>query len=850
LLYRLGSTIIDIGSIIDDRYEIVSCLGQGGAGVVYRCHDRKSDRSFAIKVLSTARLQNTQAVLRFQQEAQIAARLNHPYVARLHDYGVTSDGQPYLVMDLINGSTLASKIASQGQLPVDETLHIFSWVCDALNHAHQRQILHRDLKPSNIMLTESADGVHCISVLDFGIAKMLGASDAPSLRLTQTGEILGSPLYMSPEQATGTAIDQRSDLYSLGCTMYEALTGGPPHIGDNPMSTLLKRETDKPLRMNEASLGRRFSEELEDVVAKLLNRDPDLRFQSALELKEALVKLLEQHPQISVPANKTATGHSVKHKSSIPYGELALYASLLCGILFIGYLVFPPTPTKQQSKAPVVPSIEKPQKPLQVTHIDFNVDRSLRQAEKLKNKKQFALAAQKYKQAIHDYETKFGADDPGVATILDDLAELYAIAHDSGEELKTRERALAIYQQAADENDPSLLASILAAAECNKEGGRRDSALYARAITLYEQAAKQYRLYPRDKWFKIAQGLNDCVNELQRHNDYKKDEEAFKAALPLFDATVGPSDNLTMSVAWNLAEHFRARRDFASAIEYDKRVLRVCQADPRVDRNHLYNAYLALGKDYSWNLDSKSNSERWPLAQAYFQKAIKVCQDSPQGMYAQMGQALMNEAEREVELAQNGDTKHTMAAAREMLNRASLAFDRQKDGQVGIGECFNNIAHTYELEKNQPMAREYRRRAKESFQQRIQVLVRSPNPNLDELLDVRLAYAYACASCGEYAKAESLVTQQADYALSRYGHNNIRYAECLGILAQVYRLQAKLSEILQAEKELASIYNEVFGPQDFRTQTAHEACDAYAQELKNRSKQSSADKNSAEAPAK
>jgi len=197
----------------------------------------------------------------------------------VHDFGVTESGQPYMVMDFVDGKTLSEVISRDGQLSQERFLRIFSQVCEALAHAHKRGVLHRDLKPSNIMLVRTFEGEEEVRIMDFGIAKLVGDTSERAQALTKTGEAVGSPLYMSPEQARGHKTDLRTDLYSLGCVMYECITGSPPFVGKSALDTMLMHMNDKPLSIRQASLGKIVDPRVERVVIKLLEKNPDERYQ-------------------------------------------------------------------------------------------------------------------------------------------------------------------------------------------------------------------------------------------------------------------------------------------------------------------------------------------------------------------------------------------------------------------------------------------------------------------------------------------------------------------------------------------------------------------------------------------
>src|SRR5262249_42826160 len=187
---------------------------------------------------------------RFQKEAQAVGNLDHPNIVKVFDFGVDEKDRPYLVMDFLEGKTLGELIKTHGSLPMDQAVHIFEQACDSLDHAHGKGLVHRDLKPGNIMVVKGHRDDHSVKILDFGIAKIVGDGGAVSQTLTNTGEIFGSPLYMSPEQCQTGSLDLRSDIYSMGCLMYETLAGKPPLQGATAYETIYKHinEMPKPLR--------------------------------------------------------------------------------------------------------------------------------------------------------------------------------------------------------------------------------------------------------------------------------------------------------------------------------------------------------------------------------------------------------------------------------------------------------------------------------------------------------------------------------------------------------------------------------------------------------------------------
>ena len=279
-----------IGRTLADRYQVESIIGTGGMGVVYKAWQEGLKRSVAIKVLRHQFLNDEMSVKRFQQEAIAASRLAHPHIVALHDYGSTGDGYLFMVMDIIDGKSLAQEEREKKTIGVDRSIKIITQVCEALEHAHRNGIVHRDLKPGNIMLTNFHGEQDYVKLVDFGIAKLLVKEE--DQELTQKGEVFGSPLYMSPEQCLGHNLDGRSDIYSLGTVLYEALTGFVPHLGRNAIETIDMQIHKEPMPFAAKRPDIYIPERLEAVVLKALAKDPTARQQTmkefALELEAAV----------------------------------------------------------------------------------------------------------------------------------------------------------------------------------------------------------------------------------------------------------------------------------------------------------------------------------------------------------------------------------------------------------------------------------------------------------------------------------------------------------------------------------------------------------------------------------
>lgn len=279
-----------VGTVFADKYQILKVLGSGGMSVIYQARHKYMERICAVKLLHPFLLQDAAMFQRFQYEAKAASTLNHPNVVGVHDFGITSDGRAYLVMDYLSGEDLSSILEREIILPEPQAREIFRQACMGLDHAHSKGVIHRDLKPSNLFLEPQEDNTIIVKLVDFGIAKISTGQDGSQSgqNLTRTGEVFGSPLYMSPEQCAGKSLDARSDIYSFGCLMYEALAGKTPLIGNTALDTMHMHLREVPQRPSEAAPRIVISHELELVVMRCLEKRPEDRFESVAELYECL----------------------------------------------------------------------------------------------------------------------------------------------------------------------------------------------------------------------------------------------------------------------------------------------------------------------------------------------------------------------------------------------------------------------------------------------------------------------------------------------------------------------------------------------------------------------------------
>lgn len=293
--FSMAAAHISVGDLVEDQYRVISILGSGSMGTVYTVEDREGAR-WALKVIKVRDDASRQIVKRFYREALAVSKLDHPGIVKIERFAVDErSGLPFQTMEFVEGQTLYDYV-SHGDRSVAVCIEVISQLLDALQHAHELGIVHRDLKPENVMVLPNADGSLCIKVLDFGIAKILEhEGDAPTL--TATGVAVGTPYYMSPEQAKGESVTPRSDLYSVGCLLYEMLVDSPPFVGDDFMSILISHVRSPIPEVPETSIqGETIPTNVRASIRQSLAKKTGGRQQTALEMKHQLMKLSEPEP--------------------------------------------------------------------------------------------------------------------------------------------------------------------------------------------------------------------------------------------------------------------------------------------------------------------------------------------------------------------------------------------------------------------------------------------------------------------------------------------------------------------------------------------------------------------------
>ena len=277
------------GVLIDGRYRLKEKLGEGGMGTVYKVEHVRMGKVLALKVLRPEVALDKQLKQRFQQEARVVSRLSHTNTIQVFDFGELEDGSLYIAMEYLHGRDLAWTLRTHGSMSQERAVSIGSQVLASLSEAHEQGIIHRDIKPANVMLIKRKDDEDLVKVLDFGIAKLV--VDEQRKDITGVSDFLGTPAYMSPEQAQGEDLDARSDLYSVGALLFELVTGRGVFLGPNPMSIVTQHITDMPPRFSDAVPGKPISQSLEQLIRKALAKRPEDRFANADEMRKMLEKV-------------------------------------------------------------------------------------------------------------------------------------------------------------------------------------------------------------------------------------------------------------------------------------------------------------------------------------------------------------------------------------------------------------------------------------------------------------------------------------------------------------------------------------------------------------------------------
>lgn len=545
----------DLPQFPQTSFKIVETLGQGGMGTVYRVRDENLQVDFAVKVLRQELAKDRNLVSRFKKEAEAAGELSHANLATIYKTGECLDGRPYLVMDYVPGASLAAVLQKEGHLRAERALDIFLQICEVVDYAHSKGIIHRDLKPSNVLLVKE-DNLERIKLVDFGIARVLPHISGETLKLTTADQVLGSPLYMSPEQCQGDELGRQSDIYSLGCLMYETLTGRVPFLGENSIKTILKHLNEEPAHLSVHLKSAELPQGLSQVVLKCLEKTPQERYQTAELLAKDLEAIKEGRLPTAAkqPQKRSQPGTNIVSTLVRVVLPTAFAAAIVCGTI-IGMLV-----TSNQQVPNMVPhyATEGEEK---ILLRDLALEQS---AEQIDNKRladlsykialyyyrtgQYAKAENYCKLAIAYLETKEGAQSAGLGPYLSKLASILDRQGQYEEAIATSKRALALEEKNLGPNHFKLAETLNSlAVACDMHGDSKDAEIY------YRRAIELMTHKYADRNIRLSTFLTNYGEFHYARGRYQEAEALYRKALAIQEKHVSHSHNTKRSYSDNLA---------------------------------------------------------------------------------------------------------------------------------------------------------------------------------------------------------------------------------------------------------------------------------------------------------
>lgn len=576
---ELISTMRDpmVGVVLPKKYRIIGLLGRGAMSVVYRGVHEPTGQTVAIKLLKSHLVSDTVSARRFQMEAQTVGQLQHPNIVDVLHHGVTEQGVPYLIMELVAGDSLADILHNENCISSNRTIRIFAQAASALAYAHDRGVIHRDIKPSNIVVCHTADERDVVKIVDFGIAKMQGYG-ITSQNLTATGEVVGTPMYMSPEQTMGKDLDGRSDIYSLGCVMYECVTGTPPFVGQSAVDTMHKQILQDAVPVDTVRPDLYIPERLKNVINLAMTKDVRGRYQHMRELQADLEGINRGTMVNAVVPELKDTGHWKRLVSgNILY--IGIAAAVIVGGIGLGAFMLFSKKGGIQSQTLIATDGDATS---WQTHMNRGQD-LLRQG-KYEEAQSILLTASREAEAFKQPDARLG-------NTLNQLATAYYLQDNYQDAASASEKALDINKKVSKGKDSPAVAeslSNLAMIKCAQGD-------FAAAEKLGKEGLRMREAVLGPKHQDVANSLQALAELACKKKDFKSAESLLTRALDIRKRSLGAQNPEVANTLYNLGMVAQAQGNHQKAESLYKQALSIQQMQLGAEHIKVSDTMVALG---------------------------------------------------------------------------------------------------------------------------------------------------------------------------------------------------------------------------------------------------------------
>ena len=584
-----------LGKIIADKYEMLELVGGGGTGLVYKALQLEGKKIVAVKVLFPQMVLRQDVVNRFKQEASASRLLSHPNIVAVLDFGADRS-QPYLVMEFIDGVSASDWVEEQGKLPLAQAVSIMLQACAGIQHAHSRSVVHRDLKPSNLMITFDNEKREQVKVVDFGLAKAFRDESASASKLTKTGDICGSPSYMSPEQCRGIKLDYRTDLFSLGCVFYELINGKPPFYGEDPIEVILRQIEETPQEVQLADVDSNVASKANAVLFRAMAKDREQRYQSIEELQTDIGKIFSKKESIwesPLLKLKVAKLKFLGRSDRLPSKKvlaIAVPVAVIISSVIPLFLLLAPKATKDAFNGPITWQVTQPKAsqekpPERIKFTEFLVSR---------------------------LEEGAGRDSQPVVNALQERIEYFKRTMQYEQEESDLEKLLRIRKKIDGPTSVPTATAMLELANCLYDQGKYSHARpgYQAAIPIFE------RTFAKD-FEDLAPPLTRSASIDLLFGNVDQATQEYKKALAIMRAH-NKTDSRDFAIATSgMAEACKRQGQYDQAAELFEQGAKLWSKFSGVEKQNIIACYVGRG-------DAVAKMNRWGDAEESYANAINA----------------------------------------------------------------------------------------------------------------------------------------------------------------------------------------------------------------------------------